>query len=351
MDKIPVAILGATGAVGQRLVSLLSNHPRFEVRRLCASDRSAGRDYGRAARWMSQSPMPAEFREMEVGGCEPGPGIGLVFSALDAAVAGPIEEAWAESGALVVTNAKCHRMRDDVPLVIPEVNPGHLALAKRQAYPGGGAIVANPNCSTIGLVMALKPLCDAFGVGAVSAVTLQAASGAGYPGVPFMDLIDNAIPYIGGEEEKLETEPRKILGSLSYGRGLPELDYSRIALSAACHRVAVSDGHLTAVCLRLERRAEAADLLAAWREFSGDPASRGLPSAVGEPVRYLEGQDRPQPRLDRDSGAGMRVSVGRLRPCPVMDWKFEVLSHNTVRGAAGGTVLLAELCVAAGMRA
>lgn len=347
MHKIPVAILGATGAVGQRLVSILFNHPWFEPVALCASGRSAGQAYGQRTRWMLAEPMPLAASLMCVHGCEPFDGPELVFSALDADVAADIEESWAQSGRLVISNTRCHRMRDNVPLVVPELNADHLRLVDLQPYPDGGGIVTNPNCSTIGLVLALKPLADAFGLRAVNVVTLQAASGAGYPGVPFLDLLDNAVPHIPGEEEKLETEPLKILGRLS--GGACRVEPADFGVSATCHRVAVSDGHLEAVSVALKRPADRDDLIRAWMESSADTDGLGLPSAPGRPVIYLDGLDRPQPRLDRLAGSGMSATVGRLRPCPILGWKFELLSHNTIRGAAGGTVLLAELCAVKGL--
>lgn len=343
MDKIPVAVLGATGAVGQRLVALLENHPYFEVKRLCASERSSGREYGSAVNWILPTPLPGKVAAMTVEDCHAASGYPVVFSAMDASVAGPLEEDWALMGSLVATNTKCHRMRADVPLVVPEVNASHLKLARAQAGPG--AIVANPNCSTIGLVMALKPLADAFGLEAVHVTTLQAASGAGYPGVPSLDLLDNAVPYIGGEEDKLETEPAKILGSFSQG----SIELARFPVSASCHRVAVSDGHLESVSVSLGRTATAQDILAAWDAFSGEELVQRLPSYAPRPLRYRPEPNRPQPRLDRDAGNGMAVTLGRLRPCPVLGWKFELLSHNTVRGAAGGTILLAEACLEYGL--
>jgi len=268
----------------------------------------------------------------------------LVFSALDAPVAREIEPAWVAAGALVVSNASVHRMLDEVPLVVPEVNAEHLGLLRRRA--GRGAIVTNPNCSTIGLVIALKPLIDAFGLDACLVSTMQAASGAGYPGIPSLDLIDNVVPYIAGEEEKLETEPRKILGALEPGfEAVQEFD---LALSASCHRVAVRDGHLLSVSVRFKEAVAREGILAAWEGFRGPPSVRALPSAPERPLVYRPEPDRPQPRLDRGAGAGMGVSLGRLRPCPIMGWKFELLSHNTVRGAAGGTLLLAELCAREG---
>lgn len=359
MQKIPVAILGATGAVGQRLVSILFDHPWFEPVALCASERSMGKPYGECTRWILQDPMPVIASMMTVQGCNPFKGPAIVFSALDADVAYTMEEDWAKSGVLVVSNARSHRMRDDVPLVVPELNADHLRLVERQPYPEGGGIVTNPNCSTIGLVLALKALDDAFGLKAVNVVTLQAASGAGYPGVPFMDLIDNAVPFISGEEEKLETEPLKILGHLPpHGApdgataGAPDCDRVQNAsfgISATCHRVAVSDGHLEAVSVAFERPADPDAILRAWLESPTDTDGLGLPSAPARPVVYVDAQDRPQPRFDRFAGNGMSATIGRLRPCPILGWKFEILSHNTVRGAAGGTVLLAELCVAKGL--
>ncbi|HUW71517.1 MAG TPA: aspartate-semialdehyde dehydrogenase [bacterium] len=346
-EKIPIAILGATGAVGQRLVSMLFGHPWFEPVALCASGRSAGKPYGQATHWVLAEPMPQEAAEMMVHSSAPIPEVRLVFSALDADVALQVEEDWAASGHFVVSNARSHRMRDDVPLVIPELNADHLRLVERQPYPNGGAIVTNPNCSTIGLAMALKPLDQAFGLESVQVVTLQAASGAGYPGVPFLDLLDNAVPYIPGEEEKLESEPLKILGAM-----MPDgsaVENATFGISATCHRVAVSDGHLEAVSVRLKRPADRAAIMRAWFDYDADTDGLGLPSAPECPILYGDAQDRPQPRLDRMAGRGMSVTIGRLRPCPVMGWKFELLSHNTIRGAAGGTVLLAELCAARGL--
>ncbi len=362
MEKIPVGVLGATGTVGQRLVSILSAHPWFELVFLGASERSRGRAYGEAVRWSLPEALPRSAASLPVGEVLPpqagGPSASgeaprLVFSALDAAVAMDAEEAWARAGVLVASNASAKRMRADVPLVVPELNPDHLALLASQGYPEGGGIVTNPNCSTIGLVLALKPLWDAFGIEACAVTTLQAASGAGYPGVPSLDLIDNAIPYIGGEEDKLEREPAKILGELvqdkrEAGSSSPRVREAELAVSAACHRVAVRDGHLASVSVRLGKAAGAGDIMAAWQGFRGAVADLGLPASPERPLEYLDGPDRPQPVLDRMRGAGMTVSLGRLRPCAALGWKFELLSHNTLRGAAGGTVLLAELCAALG---
>ena len=345
MPKIPIAVLGATGAVGQRLVSLLADHPWFELAGLGASERRLGKTYGEAVKWVLPGLPPPRAALLPLLPCEasalPFP---LVFSALDSSVAGGIEEDFARHGSLVATNARNHRMRPDVPLVVPEVNPSHLALADAQTYEKG-RIIANPNCSTIGLVLALAPLDQAFGLEAVSVTSLQAASGAGYPGVPSLDLLDNAIPFIAGEEEKLETEPLKILSELGVG-GLRAANF---AISAACNRVAVTDGHLLCVSLRLGRKASQGEILEAWMDWSARVESRGLPSAPARALIYRGGDDRPQPRLDRGEGGGMSLVLGRLRPDPLFGWKFAALSHNTIRGAAGGTLLLAELAVSRGL--
>lgn len=345
MQKIDTAILGATGTVGQRLISLLENHPGFRIARLCASERSSGKAYRDAANWVLSEPMPASVAGMKVENSNAIKGVPLVFSALDADVAEKLEEDWAGAGSLVVSNTKCHRMRDDVPLVIPEVNSDHLELCKKQKGPG--FIVTNPNCSTIGLVMSLKPLMDSFGIKAVITTTLQAASGAGYPGVAALDLIDNIVPYIGGEEDKLETEPAKILARLD-APGL-SLKLADFPVSASCNRVPVSDGHVATVSVSLAKDVSEKDIISAWESFSGGDLMRGLPSYVEKPIRYIDLPNRPQPRMDRNTGKGMVLSIGRLRPCPILGWKFSILSHNTIRGAAGGTILLAELCQARGL--
>jgi aspartate-semialdehyde dehydrogenase len=344
-SKIPVAVLGATGAVGQRLVSLLGSHPWFEPVALCASERSVGKPYLEATKWLLPSPPPPFAREATVLPCEPDPRWRIAFSALDAEAATEVEEAFARAGIVVASNARSHRMRPDVPLVVPEVNPDHLALVGMQPYGGRGAILTNPNCSTIGLVLALAPLAERFGLETVQVTTLQAASGAGYPGVSSLDLIDNVVPLISGEEEKLETEPRKILGRLEGGR----VAESPLRLSATCTRVPVIDGHTIVASVRLEDKATREEIIEAWRSWPGRIADLGLPTAPARPVEYRDEPDRPQPRLDRDSGGGMAVVIGRLRPCPLADWKFVALSHNTLRGAAGGTLLLAELAAARGL--
>ncbi len=339
--RIPCAVLGATGSVGQRFVERLDRHPWFEPVALAASPGKAGRAYGEAVRWMQATPLPERAAALPL--IEPAPPIDvpLVFSALDASVAGPLESALAQAGALVVTNASSHRMDPDVPLLVPEVNPDHLGMLPSPvgAATWRGGIVANPNCSTIGLVLALAPLERAFGVRRAHVVTMQALSGAGLIGAHSLELIDNLVPYIPSEEEKLTTETRKILGT-------PERE-AEVVVSAQCNRVPVLDGHTLCVSLELERPATRVEILAAWREFVSLPQALDLPSAPSRPVHYLDDPAAPQPRLHRELGGGMTCTVGRLQPCPVLGWRFVCLSHNTVRGAAGGAILAAELAYAA----
>ena len=339
-EKIPVAVLGATGSVGQRFAALLADHPWFRVAVLAASERSAGRIYRDAVRWVQPTPIPESLAGMTIADCEPqaASGCRLAFSSLDDTVAGKLEAEFARAGFLVVSNAKSHRMHPQVPLLVPEINADHLDLAEHQDF-GAGRILTNPNCSTIGLVLALKPLVDAFGVEQAHVTTMQALSGAGVPGVPGMQVPDNLIPLIGGEEEKIESESKKILGKLEAG-GIRGYD---LTISAHCNRVAVSDGHTACVSVKLGRKASAEEVLTAWRTFEAEPQRLGLPSAPKPAIHYLNEPDAPQPRLHRDLGAGMAISVGRLRPCALLDFKFVTLSHNTVRGAAGGAILLAEL--------
>lgn len=344
MQKIPVAILGATGLVGQRLVHLLAEHPWFEIRALAASDQSVGKRYAEVAKWKLPHPIPDSVRALIVQPCEPGMDVALVFSALPSDVAGEIEENFAARGYLVSSNASNHRWDADVPLVIPEVNPDHFDLIRvqRARRQSSGAIVCNPNCSTIHLTLALKPLADAFGLRRVIVTTMQAVSGAGYPGVAALDILDNVIPFIGGEETKLESEPLKILGTLQNDRVIN----ADVKISAACNRVATWDGHLEIVSVELRDRPNIDQLRRVMIQFAGEPQTRGLPSAPAHPIVVRDEVDRPQPRLDRDTEQGMASVVGRLRPCNVLDYKFVVLGHNTVRGAAGGTVLNAELLIA-----
>jgi aspartate-semialdehyde dehydrogenase len=340
-SKIPVGILGATGIVGQRFIQMLEHHPWFEVAWVAASDRSEGRLYGQAARWKLKTPMPARVAEMRVSAATPESAPKIIFAALDASIASEMEPRFAAAGCAVVTNSSALRMQSDVPLVIPEVNPDHIQMIECQAWrkKSGGFVVTNPNCSAIGLVMALKPLQELFGIETVMAVTMQAVSGAGYPGVASLDILGNVIPYIAKEEEKMEEETRKLLGTLN-GAGVVPAPFK---MSAQCNRVAVEDGHTESISVKLKKKAEAAEIVDAWTSFRGVAQEKKLPSAPEFPVRYLDSSDRPQPRFDVDSGKGMTTSVGRLRPCGVLDWKFTVLSHNTIRGAAGAALLNAEL--------
>ena len=346
-SKIPVGILGATGTVGQRFIQLLHQHPWFEITWLAASDRSAGKLYPEAAKWNLATPIPANIAGMKVSAAAPDSGTPrLVFAALDATAAQQIEPAFAEAGHAVVSNSSAFRMAEDVPLIIPEVNGDHVSLIKTQKWykKNGGFMVTNPNCSAIGLVLALAPLHRRFGIDKIFVATMQAISGAGYPGVPSMDILGNVIPYIAKEEDKMEAESRKLLGSLD-GSRIIDAD---LTLSAHCNRVAVEDGHTESVSLKLRKPATAEEIIAAWNEFRCLPQKLKLPTAPEQPIIYESAPDRPQPRLDRDRGRGMSAVVGRLRPCNIFDWKFTVLSHNTIRGAAGAAVLNGELLKAQG---
>jgi len=347
VNKIKVGVLGATGAVGQRFIQLLQDHPWFEITALAASDRSAGRPYEEACRWTLNTPMPQSVRNMTVLPCERGFEARLVFSALPGDQAGPVEKAFAQAGYIVSSNTSTHRMEQDVPLLIPEVNPDHLGLIDVQrgnrGYPG--FIVTNPNCSTIALVLALKPLHDAFGLRKVMVTTMQALSGAGYPGVPALDILDNVIPYIGGEEAKMERESLKLLGTF-IGERVRNAD---LTISAQCNRVHVQDGHLEAVSVELEKETTVDAVIAAFEEFRAEPQELRLPSAPTRPVVVRYENDRPQPRRDRDTEGGMASVVGRVRPCPILDYKFIVLGHNTIRGAAGCAILNAELLKVKGL--
>jgi aspartate-semialdehyde dehydrogenase len=339
--KVPVGILGATGLVGQRFVQMLEQHPWFEVGWLAASDRSEGRAYGEAARWRLKTAIPERVSKMQVSPAKPDGAPKVIFAALDASIAAELEPRFAEAGCAVVSNSSALRMHKDVPLIIPEVNSDHIKLLECQAWrrKSGGFVVTNPNCSAIGLVMALAPLQQNFGLETVMAVTMQAVSGAGYPGVASLDILGNVIPYIAKEEEKMEEETLKLLGRLNGASITP----GSFAMSAQCNRVAVEDGHTESVSVKLKNKAQPDEIVAAWDEFRSVPQQLRLPSAPDQPVRYLPSNDRPQPRFDADIGNGMTASVGRLRPCGVLDWKFTVLSHNTIRGAAGAALLNAEL--------
>lgn len=347
MPKIKCGVLGATGAVGQRFIQLLASHPWFEVVVVAASDNSAGKTYGEAARWHVSPDMPPAVRNLIVQPVEPGLDCELIFSALPGDVAGPTELAFASAGYAVSTNASAHRMAADVPLLIPEINADHLSLIagqKKGRRWERGFIVANPNCSTIHMTLALKPLHDAFGLRKVMVTTMQAVSGAGYPGVPSLDIVDNVIPYIGGEEPKMETEPLKILGRAAGD----SVEWADFKISAACNRVAVRDGHLEAVTVELNDKPSLEDLTEALATFQGEPQVLRLPSAPAWPIIVRRESNRPQPMLDRDVESGMASVVGRIRPDNIFDYKFMVLGHNTIRGAAGGAILNAELLVAKG---
>jgi aspartate-semialdehyde dehydrogenase len=344
-DKIRVGVLGATGAVGQRFVEALADHPWFKLTALTASDASAGRRYADACRWLLSSDMPSDVADMLVHETSPGIDCDLVFSALPGDLAGAIEEAFAGAGYGVFSNASAHRQDPDVPLLIPEVNPRHLALVAVQRARRGwdrGFIVTNPNCSAVMLTVALAPLHEAFGVRSVLVSTMQGLSGAGYPGVPSLDALDNVIPYIGGEEEKMSFEPRKMLGELNGD----QVELAGFSVSAHCNRVPAREGHLETVSVGLDRRVTLDEVLDAWRNWQPLPQQLNLPTAPRPPLVVRGENDRPQTRLDRDAGRGMAVSVGRLRPCEILDIKFVVLGHNTIRGAAGASVLNAELMLA-----
>lgn len=345
--KYRVGILGATGTVGQRFIRLLEDHPQFEVTALAASDRSQGKAYHEACAWRLGGEMPARVRGMEVSPPAPPLDCELVFSSLPGGIARQSEEAFARAGYPVISNSSALRMDEDVPLLIPEVNHEHLALLDTQARARDfrqGFVVTNPNCSTIMLAMALAPLQARFGVEAAVATTLQALSGAGYPGVASLDINDNVLPFIESEEEKIETETLRILGHVKAGRVEP----APLSVSAQCHRVNVSDGHLAAVRVKLARRATLEELREAFASFRSLPQELGLHSAPATPFVVRDEPDRPQPRLDRDAGGGMSVTVGRILPDQVLDFRFVALSHNTVRGAAGAAILNAELLIATG---
>ncbi len=339
-NKYPIGILGATGMVGQRFIQQLENHPWFEVAWLAASDRSSGKPYGDAAKWRLDTPLPDRIARMTVSPADPAGAPRIIFAALDADIAREMEPRFAAAGCAVVSNSSAYRMAANVPLVIPEINAEHLHLIEEQPSrrESGGYMVTNPNCSTIGLVMALKPLEERFGIEQIFVTTMQAVSGAGYPGVPSMDILGNVVPYIKSEEEKMEAETLKLLGRLE-GHAVTPL---AARISAHCNRVAVEDGHTESVSIKLAKPATREEILAAWAEFR-PLAGQGLPMAPDQPVEWAPQDDRPQPRLDRNRGRGMAVTVGRLRPCGLLDWKFTVLSHNTIRGAAGAAILNAEL--------
>jgi aspartate-semialdehyde dehydrogenase len=345
--KIPVGILGATGMVGQRFIQLLENHPWFEVAWVAASERSFGKPYAEAAKWRMRTPIPKRIARMKLSPAAPAGAPGVIFAALDADIARELEPQFAAAGSAVVSNSSAFRMQEDVPLVIPEVNPDHLKLIAKQSWrkKSGGYIVTNPNCSAIGLVLALAPLHQAFGIEKVFVTTMQAVSGAGYPGVASLDILGNVVPYIKSEEEKMEAETRKLLGRLKASQVSP----ADFGMTAHCNRVAVEDGHTESVSISFKKKAPAEKIIAAWNGFRALPQQMRLPHAPAQPVYYDDRPDRPQPRFDVDRGNGMTASVGRLRPCGLLDWKFTVLSHNTIRGAAGAALLNAEILKAQGL--
>ncbi len=347
MEKIPVGILGATGAVGQKFILLLTDHPWFEIRELAASERSSGNRYQDVVTWNQAVPIPESIRPMMVKNCEPNLDCKIVFSGLDSSVAGNIEEAFAQAGYWVFSNAKNHRMDPDVPLVITELNPEHLNIIPHQQKNRGweGAILTNANCSAIVLALSIGPLHKMFGLEAVHAVTLQAVSGAGYPGVSSLDILGNVIPFIPGEEEKMENETQKILGVLDQDRFRP----AAFTVSAHANRVPVEEGHLECVSVKLKEKASVEEVIRCWQEFTGPAHDLKLPSAPQQPVVVVAEKDRPQPRRDVWKYQGMSALIGRVRPCPLFDIKYVVLGHNTIRGAAGASLLNAELVLKKGM--
>ncbi len=346
MPHIRVAVLGATGMVGQRFVQLLQGHPWFEIAALTGSERTAGRSYGEACRWVLDGEMPAALRDMAVLGSEDELDTPLVFSALPTNAAAAVEERLAAAGHIVCSNASCHRMEPDVPLLIPEVNPEHLDLLETQRRRRGwsGAIVTNPNCTAIPATMVFRPLLDAFGIQKAMLVSMQALSGAGYPGVASYDAVDNVVPYIGGEESKVESEPQKMLGTLQGEQIVP----ASFTISAQCNRVPILEGHIECVSVALGRPATTDEVVDALRSFRALPQELNLPTAPPRPIIVRDEADRPQPRRDRDAGNGMATVVGRVRPCPILDYKLVCLAHNTIRGAAGASILNAELMLAQG---
>lgn len=345
MKPIEVGVLGGTGMVGQHFIRFLQGHPWFKLTWLGASDRSAGKKLAEATAWRLEGEMPEAAAQMKVSDSKPGNAPRLVFSAMDASVATEIEQAFAQAGHVVVSNSRNHRMDSDVPLLVPEVNPSHLSLIPAQQRNRGwkGMIVTNPNCSTIVLTMALAPLVQ-FGIKRIFATTMQAVSGAGYPGVASIDILANVIPFIGGEEEKMQSETQKILGGVSGGSAVP----LNAAVSAQCNRVAVADGHTVATSIEFASKPPLAEIRQAVWGFAGLPQERKLPSAPPRPLIYMEQPDRPQPRRDANRENGMAVFVGRLRDCPVLHVKFVACGHNTIRGAAGAAVLNAELMASEG---
>jgi len=346
--RVPVGILAATGAVGQRFVQLLADHPWFEITTVTGSDRTVGQPYGEGVNWVVPGDPPAAVHDLIVQETVPNLDVPVVFSALPTALAHEWEPKFAAAGYVVVTNASAYRMTPDVPLLIPEINPDHTGLipAQKAARDWPGFIVASPNCSTTSAVLPMKVLQDAFGLQAAVMTTLQAISGAGYPGVASMAIMDNVVPYIGGEDEKLEAEPRKLLGALNAGAASIEL--AAMQLSAQANRVPVTDGHLASVSVKLSRPASPAEAVAAFEHWRPPAVCAELPSSPERPLIYRHESDRPQPRLDRDAEGGMAWTVGKVRECGVLDLRFVSITHNTLRGAASGSILNAELLLVQG---
>jgi aspartate-semialdehyde dehydrogenase len=348
-NKIPVAILGATGAVGQRFIQLLADHPWFEIAALAGSERSAGRPYAEVCRWVLDSDPPPQIGEMVVAAPEPGLPGKIAFSALPSEVAREVEPQFAAAGYAVCSNASAYREEPGVPLLIPELNAAHLGMIETQRAERGwpGLLVTSPNCTTTGLAMTLYPLHQTFGVRQVFVTTLQAVSGAGYPGVSFMDIHDNLIPYIGGEEEKIQSETRLLLGEMVDGEREP----ADVGVSVQVNRVPVMDGHTLSIAAQFKQSPSAEEATQVLAEFRGPEILQQLPSAPVKPIIVRTEPDRPQPRRDRNTQAGMAVTVGRVRPCPLLDLRMVSVVHNTLRGAASGSILNAELLVAEGFMA
>ena len=345
-NRIPVAVLGATGSVGQRFVQLLEHHPWFRLHEVVASERSAGKAYADAADWRLDTLIPDAAGALKVKALGAELESRLIFSGLDSSVAGEAEDDYADRGCAVITNSKNHRMDADVPLLLPEINADHIAAIEKQRARRRGYIVTNSNCSTMGLALAIAPIEIRWGIEQLHTTTMQAVSGAGYNGVSSLAILDNVIPYISGEEEKIESEPRKILGKWDGERFID----APMRISAQTNRVATIDGHLMTIALSMrDRDFDLASIREALASFTGEPQRLGLPSAPKKPIHYIDAPDRPQTRLDRDRENGMSVSVGRLRPCPLLDIRMVALVHNTIRGAAGAALLNAELLEAKGL--
>jgi len=347
MSKIKVAVLAATGAVGQRFVQLLDNHPMFEVTALTGSDRTIGQTYAQGCRWLLSTPMPEYAKNMKVVPTAPGLDAVICFSALPTDQAKELEPSFAQAGHFIASNASSHRMWADVPLLIPEVNPDHTSLitAQQKNHNWNGFLTTNPNCTSTGLTVVLRPILDAFGIQRMFAVSMQAVSGAGYPGVASLDILDNVVPYIGNEEDKVETEPQKMLGKFAGDK----IEMAGFRTSAHTNRVPVIDGHTLCVSLELGTKASAADVAQALADFKAPEIVQTLPSTPPNIIEVRSEADRPQTRKDRDAGKGMTTVVGRIRPDPLFDIKLVLLSHNTIKGAAGGSLQNAELMVAQGL--